>query len=240
MMDFSMRCLKNARHALPPQSDLLEAGVLQRDQGRSLLIQKALLRHGLRGLFRLWLALWFALAGLWAGAVQAASYAEITDAHAEVREGTVYLDVRMAVTLDQEMIDAMRNAIPIHLILSARIEEPRDWLYPRAVVSDDRRYRLEYHALSKTWLLTDDLEHEARSFSTLSGALRSLERIRAWPVANAKRLIGFERLVGRVRLSLDIDKLPLPLRFPALFDARWALNSAWYLWPVPRVTGDAS
>ncbi len=180
-----------------------------------------------------------ALGLLLAGPVLAASRAEVVGAHAEVREGTVYLDVRMALSFDQELIEAMRNAIPIHFTLSARIEAPRDWLYPRTIISDDRRYRLEYHALSKTWLLTDDLEHEARSFSTLYGALRSLERVRAWPIASAKRIETHDRLIGRVRLTLDIDKLPLPLRFPALFDSRWALNSPWYLWAVPRVTEDS-
>ncbi|WP_407275669.1 DUF4390 domain-containing protein [Halothiobacillus sp. DCM-1] len=187
------------------------------------------------------LAVWVILGlAAWPGATAwAASDAEITDAHAEVREGVLYLDVRMNITLDQEMIEAMRNAIPIHLTLSARIEAPRDWLYPRVIVSDDRRFRLEYHALSKTWLLTDDLEHEARSFSTLQGALRSLERIRAWPVASARRIETPDRLIGRVRLTLDIDKLPLPLRFPALFDSRWALNSPWFLWSVPHGAKDA-
>lgn len=182
------------------------------------------------------LALLLALGALWLqSAAQAASTAEITRVHAEVREDTLYLDVRMDISLDQEMIDAMRNAIPINLTLSARIEAPRDWLYPQTIVSDDRRYRLEYHALSKTWLLIDDLEHEARSFSTLSGALRSLERVRAWPIAHAPRLLNHPRLTGRVRLTLDIDKLPLPLRFPALFDNRWALNSPWHVWTVPRI-----
>jgi hypothetical protein len=164
-----------------------------------------------------------------------ASSANIQRAHAEIREGVVYLDVDLKLVLDKEMVDAMRNAIPINLSMISVIESPRDWWLPNEIASDQRRYRLEFHALSKTWLLTDTLEHEARSFSTLDGALHSLERIRAWPVTTAKHLEGRGPLVGRVRMVLDVNKLPLPLRFPALFDSRWSLNSAWFSWTVPTV-----
>jgi len=163
-----------------------------------------------------------------------ASSAQITNAHAEIRENVVYLDVDLQISFDAEMIEAMRNAIPLNLTLQAVIDEPRDWWLARTVASDDRHYRLEYHALSQTWLVTDVLEHEARSYSTLDGALRALQQVRAWPISSVKRLAGQAHLVGRVRMVLDVNKLPLPLRFPALFDARWALNSEWFLWSVPR------
>jgi hypothetical protein len=163
-----------------------------------------------------------------------ASSALITDAHAEIREDIVYLDVDLQISFNAEMIDAMRNAIPLNFTLQAVIDEPRDWWLARTLASDDRHYRLEYHALSQTWLVTDVLEHEARSYSTLDGALRSLQRVRAWPISSVRNLAGQAHLVGRVRMVLDVNKLPLPLRFPALFDSRWALNSEWFLWSVPR------
>lgn len=163
-----------------------------------------------------------------------ASSAQVTGAHAEVREGMLYLDVDFKLVLDKVMIDALENAIPLNLTVHAVIEQPRDWWLGKTIAEDDRRYQIEYHALSKTWLITDVLEHEARSFSSLHGALRSLQRIRAWPITPAKRLRHTGHLVGRVRMTLDINKLPLPLRLPALFDSRWTLNSDWFLWSVPR------
>lgn len=163
-----------------------------------------------------------------------ASTAKVVGAHAEIREGVLYLDVDFKLSLDKEMIDAMQNAIPLNLSVQAVIEQPRDWWMGKTIAEDERRYQLEYHALSKTWLITDVLEHEARSFSSLKGALRALQRIRAWPIASAHKLKHSGHLVGRVRMSLDVNKLPLPLRFPALFDSRWALDSNWYLWSVPH------
>lgn len=170
------------------------------------------------------------------GAKAAASSATFTSAHAEIREGVVYLDLDFKLVLDRELIQAMRHAIPIDFSLLAVIESPREGWFPEKIISDRRHYRLGYHALSNTWLVTDTLEHEARSFSTLEGALHSLERVRAWPVVRAKRLIGYRYLVGKVRMVLDYDRLPLPLRLPALFDSRWTLKSHWFDWRVPTVS----
>lgn len=186
----------------------------------------------LRWLGRVCLGALLLLGGL--GGPAFASSAKVVGAHAEVREGVLYLDVDFKLTLDKEMIEAMQNAIPLNLSVQAVIEQPRDWWIGRTIAEDERRYQLEYHALSKTWLITDVLEHEARSFSSLKGALRSLQRIRAWPITTAQKLHHTGHLVGRVRMVLDVNKLPLPLRFPALFDSRWALNSDWFLWSVPR------
>jgi len=220
MMGFSMLCWKN----INPRSAGL--GCARSACGGA----GGASRHG----FLRWVAYFLLLLLLAAAQSAQASSAVVTDAHAEIREDVLYLDVDLKIAFDPEMIAAMRNAIPLNLTLQAVIDEPRDWWLARTVASDDRHYRLEYHALSQTWLVTDVLEHEARSYSTLDGALRSLQRVRAWPVCSVKSLAGQAHLVGRVRMVLEVNKLPLPLRFPALFDSRWALNSEWFLWSVPQ------
>ncbi|MHB1228955.1 MAG: DUF4390 domain-containing protein [Halothiobacillus sp.] len=220
MMAFSMLCWKNI-NSLDNSFDGAEIAC----GGRGALWRRRVLRPGAGFLL-------LCLVGFVPGAM--ASSATITDAHAEVREDMVYLDVDLKLAFDPEMVEAMQNAIPINLTLQAVIDEPRDWWMARTIAADDRHYRLEFHALSKTWLVTDVLEHEARSYSTLDGALRSMQRVRAWPICSAQRLVAPAHLVGRVRMVLDINKLPLPLRFPALFDSRWTLSSNWFLWSVPQ------
>lgn len=165
-----------------------------------------------------------------------AAGAQVTDVHVEDREGGIYIDVTLQIHLDREVVSALHNAIAINFELQTVIEHPRDWLWARGVASDERRYRLEYHALSKTWMVTDFQEQETRSFSSLEGALHSLEHVRAWQVASAEQLQGQESLIGKTRLILDVNKLPLPLRLPALFDHRWSLDSDWYLWSPPLVS----
>lgn len=164
-----------------------------------------------------------------------AAGAQVTDVHVEDRGGGIYIDVTLQIGLDSEVISALHNAIAINFELQTVIERPRDWLWAEGIASDERRYRLEYHALSKTWMVTDFQEQETRSFSNLDGALRSLEHVRAWQVASMEQVQGLNHLIGKTRLVLDVNKLPLPLRLPALFDHRWSLDSDWYLWSPPDV-----
>ncbi len=164
-----------------------------------------------------------------------AAGARITDVHAEIRENLLYLDVNLDIQLDPEIVTALHNAIAIHLRLMTEIDQPRDWLWASEIESSDRSYRLEYHALSKTWLLTDYYEQETHSFSSLRGALDALEHVRAWPICNVNLLAGRKGVIGQTRMILDVNKLPLPLRLPALFDSSWSFDSDWYLWSPPYV-----
>jgi len=170
-----------------------------------------------------------------------AAGAQVTDVHAEKRQGGIYIDVTLRIALDPEVISALHNAIAINFELQTEIERPRDWLWAKGLASDSRRYRLEYHALSKTWMVTDFQEQETRTYTSLDGALRSLGHVHAWQVARTEQLRGEDHLIGKTRLVLDVNKLPLPLRLPALFDHHWSLDSDWYLWSPPKVpAGDGA
>ena len=176
-----------------------------------------------------WLA-WL-LPALLAGPPASAG-ARVIDVHAEVRDGVVFVDADLAISPSAEVIEAMRNSIALHLVVEASIAEPREWLWDRRLASGERYLRLEYHALSRTWIVTDVTARETHTFSDLAGAVDSLSRIRAWRLADWERLSGRERLLGRMRVRLRVNKLPLPLRVPALVDPAWDLGSDWFLWSL--------
>ncbi|MFP4639661.1 MAG: DUF4390 domain-containing protein [Guyparkeria sp.] len=159
--------------------------------------------------------------------------ARVVDVHAEVRDGVVFLDADLAISPSQEVIEAMRNSIALNLVLEADIAEPREWLWDRRLASGKRRLKLEYHALSQTWMVTDFAARETHTFTDLSGAVASLSRIRAWRLARWEQLDGRgRRLLGRMRIRLEVNKLPLPLRVPALINPAWDLDSDWFLWSL--------
>jgi len=157
----------------------------------------------------------------------------VIDVHAEVREQAVFLDADLAVHLDAEVIDALRNSIALNLVVEAELVAPREWLWDRRLLGGKRALRLEYHALSRTWMVTDVTARETHTFSKLADAVRSLSRIRAWRLGSSTALPKEGRVLGKLRVRLDINKLPLPLRVPALFRDDWDLGSDWFLWRFP-------
>ncbi len=164
--------------------------------------------------------------------VSAPTWAEsrVVDVHAEVREGVVFVDADLALSLHSKVIDAMRNSIALNLVVEARIDAPREWLWDRNLVEERRRLRLEYHALSRTWVVTDFTARETHTFTDLAGAVESLSRVRAWRLGPWASLADERRLLGKLRVRLDVNKLPLPLRVPALVDDAWDVDSEWFLW----------
>lgn len=161
--------------------------------------------------------------------------ARVIDVHAEVREDALFLDADLELSLDGEVIEALRNSIALPLVVEAEIVRPREWLWDRSLLSDRRRLRLEYHALSRTWMVTDFHARETHTFSRLDDAVESLARVRAWRLGDWAPLAGTPRLLGKLRVRLDVNKLPLPLRVPALFDDHWDLDSDWFLWGLAEV-----
>lgn len=176
-----------------------------------------------------WLLALAAGLGAW-GAANAES--RVIDVHAEVREGSVFLDADLEVHLGAEVIDALRNSIALNLLVEAELVEPREWLWDHRLLAGERALRLEYHALSRTWMVTDLTGRETHTFSNLAGAVESLSRIRAWRLGSSEALADRGRVLGKLRVRLDVNKLPLPLRVPALVREDWDLGSDWFLWGI--------
>ena len=180
-----------------------------------------------RGSLLGWLLALVAGLAAWGAAV---AESRVIDVHAEVREESVFLDADLEVHLGAEVIDALRNSIALHLVVEAELVEPREWLWDRRLMAGTRALRLEYHALSRTWMVTDLTARETHTFSNLAGAVESLSRIRAWRLGSSSALAEGSRVLGKMRVRLDVNKLPLPLRVPALVREDWELGSDWFLW----------
>jgi hypothetical protein len=68
------------------------------------------------------------------------------------------------------------------------------------------------------------------SFQDLSTALDYVGRIDRLPLIDAAVLDRDRRYDVRVRVVLDTDELPGPLRLIAFWRRDWSLGSDWYSW----------
>ncbi|HHO81793.1 MAG TPA: DUF4390 domain-containing protein, partial [Halothiobacillus sp.] len=112
---------------------------------------------------------------------QATGQAAVLYVHSEVREDVLYVDVDLRIRLSDTHIEALQNGVPLSVSLQTVISEPRDWLWAHTVAEGHRHYRIEYHALSETYLIHDELSRETLTFGNLTNALESISRVRAWP-----------------------------------------------------------
>ncbi|RRQ21838.1 DUF4390 domain-containing protein [Thiohalobacter thiocyanaticus] len=174
-----------------------------------------------------WLLLgWLALAATPAPAFEVESVEPHWD------RDVLLLDARMSFTLSEEARTALQSGVPLVLMLQIEVLEPRNYVWDRVVARLRQRYRLSYHALSERYVVQRLNTGVRASFSSLEGALYSLGQVQALPVLDRSLLEPGQDYYGQLRVALDVEALPTPLRVWAYVTSDWQLGSDWYPWPI--------
>lgn len=173
--------------------------------------------------------LWLWL-GLWMGVARADSHFLIEGAYTELDDGVYRLHGRLLFRLTPEVEEALRNGVPITLLLEIDVDRKRRWAWNDTIATLRQSWRLSYHPLSGRYLV-DNLNTRVReSFGALPAALRALQKLEGLPVIDAKLLDPDERYYIRVRTRLAIEALPPPMRLWTYLSSNWRLESPWYTW----------
>jgi len=130
------------------------------------------------------------------------------------------------------ILDALKNGVALTLQVEMEVQRIRHWLWNASLSRHSIRRRLQYHALSRQYLVTDLGSGRQRSYRTLLGALRALGQLRGTPLVERSRLIAGEEHTGLLRAWLDLEQLPVPLRLTAYLSPQWQIRSEEYRWPV--------
>ena len=129
-------------------------------------------------------------------------------------------------------LDALQNGVPLTVELDMEVRRRRPWLWDETVYTLTQRFRLEYHTLSRQYLVSNLNSGERRGFPTRSGALRFMGQIVDFPLLDNGLLDPNGRYEGALRARLDIEALPAPLRLLAYLSDDWRLASEWYSWSL--------
>jgi hypothetical protein len=127
----------------------------------------------------------------------------------------------------------------LYFVVEFEINRPRWYWLDEKLASRSQTFSLSYHALTRQYRLSTGGLHQ--SFSTLSGALAVLSRLRNWLVVERgdKSLRPGDVVPAALRLRLDLNQLPRPFQITALGNKDWNLASDWKTWtatippPVP-------
>ena len=172
----------------------------------------------------LWALLWMTGAG--------ASGFDIINVSTRL-EGDVYrLNARIDYRFSGPALEALQNGVPLTVDLEMEVRRRRSWLWDETVYALTQRFRLEYHALSRQYLVNNLNSGERRGFPTRSGAVQFMGQINDFPFLDKGLLEKDVRYEGALRVQLDRETLPAPLRLVAYLSDDWRLSSEWYTWPI--------
>lgn len=162
----------------------------------------------------------------------AADGIKIRHADTKLVNNVYWLNAQIEYDFSKKMLEALKNGIPITVQLDIEVSRHRDYLWDEKVATLEQRYQLQYHALTKQYLLKNLNSASQHSLSSLKSALAALGNITDLPLLDRKLLDDHEQYSARMQASLDVEALPVPLRLLAYFTSGWRLSSEWYEWPL--------
>ncbi len=157
---------------------------------------------------------------------------EVINASTRLENGMYHLNAQVSYDFSKSALDALENGVPLTVELAMEVRRKRPWFWDRTVYTIRQRFRLEYHALSRQYLINNLNSGERRSFPGRQTALNSIQKINDFPMIEQSLLAKNERYQGALRIVLDTELLPAPLRLFTYLSNDWQLNSQWYIWPL--------
>jgi len=145
-----------------------------------------------------------------------------------------YLNARIDYELSDKVLEVMHKGVPVVVVLDIEFQRSRKFFWDEEIAQLVQRYQLEYHALTRQYLVTNLNSGSQHSFPTLEVALTVLGTVVDLPALDRQLLEEKGQYIGLMRASVDVGELPTPLRLRAYFSGDWHLSSEWYSWILPN------
>lgn len=155
---------------------------------------------------------------------------EIRNPSSTLDDGVWVVDADLVIELHDPLLEALHSGVALTFVAEFEVLRPRNWWFDDTVAHVEQRWRVSYHALSRQYLLINLNTREVQTFYGLQALLERMGRLRHFPVIDNRLLRGGGPYDLAMRLRLDGDALPLPLRLRAWTSSRWGPASDWVRW----------
>lgn len=150
----------------------------------------------------------------------------------ELKDDVYYLDARIEYDFSDDILEALDSGVPITVALEIDIAKPRDWLWDDTVAELTQFFRIEFHALTRQYVVINLNSRAQNSYHTRHLALTAMGKISELPLLDKRLLKADTVYQARLRAKLVIADLPTPLRPWAYLSSEWRMASEWYIWQL--------
>jgi hypothetical protein len=170
---------------------------------------------------------------LWAGRADAGF--EILSGSTSIVPGAIVTQADLDLKLSDVVVEAINKGIELHIVVDIRLLRERPWIWDEVIGEWRIRFRLKYHDLSSTYILTDDRNGELEPFTTIRDALDSLADLSiTLPVVTETLPETSRGYRASLRVDIDRESLPPPLKLITEITPAWRLGSQWNQWTVAQ------
>lgn len=182
-------------------------------------------------------AVLLALALLPAPRADAANFS-VKSAQAHLNDRVLHVNARLDLPVNPRIEEALGKGIPIDVVIEVSMAKHRWWWRNRVITDTVLRRRIQFHALSRQYLVSGLREHDpSESFGSLSQALSHVGTLDEFTIllTPKKEVETDGRYLLMLRAHLDIEALPMLMRPLAYATPSWRRNTGWTGWPIGRV-----
>lgn len=177
----------------------------------------------------IWLLLCCSLIGMGRGM---ASGVEVVQARTVIEDRTYQLNARIVFEFSDELVNALGNGVALPIEIEAQVFTTRAYVWDSLVKKVRHRLVLQYHLLSKQYIVSNLTTGALENFRSLGAALEYLGRLERIPLVEKDALDPERDYSVRLRAQISAGHLPVPLRLRAYLYPSWRLSSNWFEWQL--------
>lgn len=157
---------------------------------------------------------------------------EVISAQSRLVEQVVRLDALFDLRFSPQLVDALQNGVSLNLLIEIEVIEERDYLWSSTVTTLEQRYQIVYQPLTNHYLLRNINSDVEFQFPSLESLLAVISALSDFPLLDYSLLEEEGRYLGEIRISVDRESFPVPLRLMSYVADNWYLSSEWFAWPL--------
>ncbi|MCZ7598898.1 MAG: DUF4390 domain-containing protein [Gammaproteobacteria bacterium] len=164
--------------------------------------------------------------------VSAADFS-VVSGHTSIVTDAIVTEAQLDSALSDAVVDAIDKGIEIRIVAELRLIRVRPRIWDEVIGEWRTGFRLKYHDLSSTYVLVDERTGELEPFSTIRDAMDSLAELTiTLPVVTETLPQTRHGYRASLRIDIDRDELPPPLKLVTEISPEWKLGSRWTEWAV--------
>src|SRR5271154_5035204 len=155
---------------------------------------------------------------------------EVRSADLELLDGVYHLNARLDLPVSDAVRRGLAEGVPLALELDLSIKRVRQLLPNSTVAELTQRYRLQFNAVSGSYILRNVNSGQQVSLGSIDAAIEQLSGVRSLPVLDKALIAANRRYEASLRGKIDFGTVPFSLRLLMFWVSDWHRESDWYAW----------
>ncbi len=162
--------------------------------------------------------------------VDVAAAINIDEISQRIEAGKLLLEARVSFEFSDDTYAALESGVALIFEYRVFAKKRRKLWWDKTVARVSRRVKIEHHALTNRYIVTDLNDDQRRTHVSFADAQDDLEQIRNIDLGESTAFMPLQAHRAGLRVALDIESLPAPMRPVAYVSPSWRLASDWYRW----------